>query len=292
LFFQSKKLKDTILRAYRIYARSLFFLPEPHIFVDSMPKTGTHLLTNILKNLPKTMMSGIHIPHWQCHDGPAKRGLIHEFVPDRTKFEEFLSRANAGQIVTAHFPWRAEIAETLHDKGYAVVFNIRDPRDLLVSQLKYVVGLRRHYLQERMTTEFANDDERLMALIVGAPPRTENETAPIQPFSERIGQFVGWLGCPRVYVSRFETLVGPRGGGDAQAQRREIAGVAAHVGRPLDDPALDALIDRVAKRGSFTFRRGVIGDWRNHFKEEHKAAFKQQAGQALIDLGYETDLNW
>ena len=40
------------------------------------------------------------------------------------------------------------------------------------------------------------------------------------------------------------------------------------------------------------YRKGIAGDWKNYFAEEHKKAFKEVAGQLLVDLGYEKDLNW
>ncbi|MGF1641739.1 MAG: hypothetical protein ACFCUO_12385 [Rhodospirillales bacterium] len=292
MFFQSKKLKRTILLGYRAYARSMVFLPGPPIFVNSMPKSGTHLLTNVLAALPRTMPSGLHVQTWQCHRGPETRAAADAFVVDRAKLDRFLRRANAGQIVTGHLPWRDEIGTVLRDRGHAVLFNIRDPRDILVSQLRYILGLRRHYLHERLLSGYPDDDRRLLALITGAPPRGDREAAPLHPFGRRLRQRLGWRTAPGVHVTRFEELVGARGGGDPRAQRRTIAAVAAHVRRSLDDRALEALVDRLAGSGSFTFRRGVIGDWRNHFTDAHKAAFKEQAGQALIELGYETDLNW
>ncbi len=33
-------------------------------------------------------------------------------------------------------------------------------------------------------------------------------------------------------------------------------------------------------------RKGVAGDWRNHFQERHMAAFDKAAGEALEALGY------
>ena len=38
--------------------------------------------------------------------------------------------------------------------------------------------------------------------------------------------------------------------------------------------------------------KGKKGGWKNFFQEEHKQAFKKIAGDLLIELGYETDLNW
>ena len=40
------------------------------------------------------------------------------------------------------------------------------------------------------------------------------------------------------------------------------------------------------------FRKGIVGDWRNFFKEEHKQRFKELAGSSLINLGYESDYLW
>lgn len=40
------------------------------------------------------------------------------------------------------------------------------------------------------------------------------------------------------------------------------------------------------------FRKGVAGDWRNVFTERDKQVFKEEAGDLLIELGYEKDNHW
>lgn len=39
-------------------------------------------------------------------------------------------------------------------------------------------------------------------------------------------------------------------------------------------------------------RKGIPGDWQNHFTEDHKYEFKRQYGDILIMLGYEKDKKW
>jgi hypothetical protein len=39
-------------------------------------------------------------------------------------------------------------------------------------------------------------------------------------------------------------------------------------------------------------RKGVAGDWRSVFTEEDRRVFKEAAGEALVELGYEKDRDW
>jgi Sulfotransferase domain len=40
------------------------------------------------------------------------------------------------------------------------------------------------------------------------------------------------------------------------------------------------------------YRKGMPGDWFNHFEAEHVAYFKEHYGELLIKLGYENDDSW
>ena len=40
------------------------------------------------------------------------------------------------------------------------------------------------------------------------------------------------------------------------------------------------------------YRKGVAGDWANHFTSEHVAVFKERYGNLLVRLGYEEDYDW
>lgn len=50
-------------------------------------------------------------------------------------------------------------------------------------------------------------------------------------------------------------------------------------------------LDKAFKHNTFV-RKGIAGDWKNYFQEKHKAIFKNNAGDLLIKLGYETDMEW
>jgi hypothetical protein len=67
------------------------------------------------------------------------------------------------------------------------------------------------------------------------------------------------------------------------------------------------VVDRIVRANSFEaltgrkpgqessgafMRKGVSGDWRGTFTERDKEVFKEEAGELLVELGYEKDLNW
>jgi len=47
-----------------------------------------------------------------------------------------------------------------------------------------------------------------------------------------------------------------------------------------------------AEGGKSFFRKGVVGDWRNHFTPADIQLFKQLTGDLLVRLNYETHTDW
>ena len=66
----------------------------------------------------------------------------------------------------------------------------------------------------------------------------------------------------------------------------------------LEKVVLQHRFERVSgrKRGeedeSHHLRKGISGDWKNHFSPELKKQFKARYGSVLIATGYEQNLDW
>lgn len=100
-----------------------------------------------------------------------------------------------------------------------------------------------------------------------------------------------WNDSRHFVSTRFEDLIGVHGGGEFGVQCEKIRKIAAHVSLGLNERE----IKHIAKTmigNSYTFRKGVIGGWRSVLSDEHKDEFKKLAGNLLIELGYEKDLDW
>jgi hypothetical protein len=287
---QNEALRRVAIPVYRVYARVVVFNPGPRVLVNSMPKAGTHLVTSLLKNLPRMMFAGRHhgLRQFELADPQSLEGKPGDV--DWARLERALGSVNRGQFLTGHFSAEERLLSILDKLGYKTLSIIRDPRDVAVSSAFYYSRLKRHFLYERFNSEFKTMEDRLLAVIKGLP--STRASPGLVPISGRINEYLRWLDAPHTYTCRFERLVGPSGGGSGAEQHDEIAAVARHVERPLTDEQIDTVAKKTWSSQVSTFRKGSIGDWRNHFTERHVAAFKEVAGSQLVELGYEDDLSW
>jgi hypothetical protein len=208
-----------------------------------------------------------------------------------TELRKRLVDMGGGCYATAHLPFSPERAEVLGDLGVNSAVIVRDPRDVAVSHFHFLTYKRRRHRLHPYFESLPNDSERLMASICGVDPRLEGTNGGLDNIGKRFHNGVAWADYGSCIV-RFESLIGPRGGGSRELQVEEIRKLSAHFGLDLGDKDVDCIADQVFHPKSQTFRKGLIGDWKNHFTPEHKAALKEVAGQLLIDLGYETTLDW
>ena len=77
----------------------------------------------------------------------------------------------------------------------------------------------------------------------------------------------------------------------------------ALVGSEIDERQVKLTVERYSfekKTGrlpgtedKFSFaRKGIRGDWQNHFSKEARQVFDHYAGDLLVELGYETGHGW
>jgi hypothetical protein len=279
LIAQNQTLKQrAVVPTYRAIARTNVFFPGPRVFADSFPKAGTHLLASMLGKLPRMMASGLHRAQGDYLPG------------DWSQLERELRTVNRGQYATGHFPHDPALVELLGRLEFSTLVCLRDPRDIAVSAVNYVMAMDSHDLHRRYAQVYSTFDERLMATIVGFDANGYGRGQP--DIGSRVGRYAGWLDEPGTCVVRYEELIGPAGGGTNDDQRVTVARIAEHVGRPLDEAGVERVRRRVWSTRSSTFAGGRTGGWRDRFQPEHIEAFKRVCGTQLIDLGYEHDLDW
>lgn len=176
-----------------------------------------------------------------------------------------------------------------------ILFIYRDPRDQVVSLA--------HFMRHHFNTWVASKlplNEIISRLIVDYSTiyYTEGKDSWNDPVLKTIGGvanfynlYLPWFEYPDIYITTFEKLVGTKGGGSDEIQFQEIVNIANFLELELTPDILKEIQINLFGQ-STTFREGCIGGWQKHFTQHDKETLKETAGQLLIDLGYEPDLNW
>jgi len=281
----------------------------PILFANSFPKSGTHLLTQVLKGFTRfgpAVDSGL--PAIVTFEGDSGRQRAEgEIVRD-------LERLLPGDIGYGHVHASHGAVSFFCSQGVAAFFILRDPRDVAVSHAHYITDMKADHIHHRYYQEvLRNFDERLQASIEGvssaryqvsgvkmATASPENGGSPAAPhrnppatlpnIKERFEPYLGWLDRPEVLILRYEDFILDQGEAIERVFDHAVArGFQASCERQT---AIQILSESIDPARSPTFRSGKIGGWRDTFTEQHKQRFKETTGDLLLHLGYESNNDW
>jgi Sulfotransferase family len=106
---------------------------------------------------------------------------------------------------------------------------------------------------------------------------------------------------PRLYADRYFEVRYE----DLLARPVELfAGMVTFLGGDADPETIEKIVgensfeSRTGDRALGTedpksfLRKGISGDWKNHFTERDRRAYAEEAGDLLVELGYERDDSW
>lgn len=232
------------------------------------PKSGTVWLCQLMSNYlalpyprdyqaPIAMPSVIHA-HWKYERRVPPTAYI---VRDGRDVMVSLYFYSTRALSMAKNPHRAKRLTTLFDQLYGTGF---DPNDVVSNLPRFI----EHEFSEPQATQGL-------------------------PWHEHVHD---WQNRPGVVMLKYESLLEKTGpelgrvmaeltGNDADNERAELAARRFAFARSSGRTAGQE------DRSSF-LRKGVAGDWKNHFSSEAREVFQSCAGDALIQLGYETDQSW
>lgn len=251
--------------------------PGFSLMANSIPKSGTHLLVQILETVPRirnydTFIASIPpVRYRKRSQGSVLRRI---------------RRVGEGELVSAHLHHHDAFRQALRAQDCLMIFIYRDPRDVVVSEAQYLTYMNPwHRVHRYFAYELGTDKERLMCAIRGIPPAAVPYRYP--DVRERLAPYLPWLRCSEVCAVRFEDIMTPRRG---MALERVAGFIRGRSGLEMEvDQLIEAMDRNIGPRRSRTFRAGRVGDWRTAFDESHRRAFQELGGGLLSELGYDMD---
>lgn len=260
--------------------KRLSFNEAPPIFGNSKPKSGSHLLLQILNGFTQIM------PYTYVEADPIR--TIEKRGRRRTEAEILndLKYIRQGVIGWGYVEASSENVSFLCKPERVNYFIYRDPRDMLVSQVFFATDMNEEHGMHAYYKSLPDFGERLKVAITGI----DQDELYMVSVKQRYASVFEWLEQPNVMCIRFEDLINHR---DAtlDAMLDEVESTGYKIPTPREK-ALSVLVEAIQPRKSHTFRSGKTGGWREHFTEEHKKLFKEMTGDLLMKLKYEKDNDW
>ncbi len=260
-------------------------LPEPRggwpvLLSISFPKSGTHLLDQILLGFSKVAPFSTRLHSFYAeYDGDTGRR--------RTEKETraWLDSLRPLDITSAHLFATPLTAGRVATPAFIPYFIFRDPRDVVVSHVFYVTDMESRHVHHDYYQSLPDFSARLRTSILGRP----DAGIEFPDIAARFAPYMGWLDQPAVLKIHFEDLVNDRAATLGHILDHFLDRVPLEMPR---ETILAALESSINPKRSPTFRSGKTGEWTKYFTDEHKVLFKQVAGDLLVRLGYEKDGEW
>ncbi len=283
------------------------------LFVNSYPKAGTFLLLravellgyrNFLKKglLNKVLNRlGFGIPPSLIHKN-IKRNIGFRFlrrfyqnsyptVPVGVTsplyvpadiLRRYMERIPGGYCYSGHIPYSEVFDKLLKDLNYKHILILRDPRDILVSFIHYVVKP-----EHQLSPDFRDKllDERIeLALSGGYCSLSKREIAGI---GDAYRSILRWRLSDNCCIVKFEELVGEMGGGSDVLQYKTLKNICDYLELGLTDEEIFSTGRRIFDINSPTFRKGQIASWKDELPARWQKVFNERYGDILVETGYE-----
>jgi sulfotransferase 6B1 len=279
-------LRQTVYEAEKAAQRVQFrSVPAPQngwpiLLGISFPKSGTHLLDQILLGFSKVAPFSTRLHSFYAeYEGESGR----KRPPEQAI--AWLGSLGDADIASAHLFARPDAVARVCSPAFVPYFIFRDPRDVVVSHVFYVTDMEATHVHHEYYTSLPDFDTRLSASILGRP----DAGVEFPDIAARFAPYLDWLDRPEVLTLHFEDLINDRAAALTRIMDHLLARAPIPASRQL---ILDSLESSINPKRSPTFRSGKTGEWKKHFTPQHKKIFKDVAGELLIRLGYEKDQDW
>jgi sulfotransferase 6B1 len=260
--------------------RRLSFNEAPPIFGNAKPKSGSHLLLQILNSYCRIM------PYRYLEAAPVRTITKDGHRRGQDEILADLRSLPSGVIGWGYVDATPITLDFLTQSGRVNYFIYRDPRDMLVSQVHYATDMHEAHGMHEYYKSLPDFGARLTVAITGI----DKPGLKMLSVRERFESVFLWRAQKGVMCVRFEDLINKR---DAtlNAMLDEVEKGSYKIPAPREH-CLAILAEAIQPRKSRTFRSGKTGSWQEQFTSEHKSLFKEVAGDLLVRLGYERDNDW
>lgn len=278
------ELLETLTLGETIQAEVLM----PRIYINSFPKSGTHLAYLISAHLAQQQEP----KHWLGSFAG------HSWTTEWTDSEKILNVIKgqpAGTWYQGHLGYKKEFEKAFDEMNVCMLFIYRDLRDVAVSQTYHIEsadGIYTFHPGKDIYMAMDSHEDRLMAVVKGVDK--------YPGIIERWKLFYDWIFVPWVLPIRYESMINePKKVAEKAVNyiltrtTRGKTGINMMFAQNLVDAINKARENLGTTQYSTSYRKGKTGEWKKEFTPEIIKAFKEtDTNYDLERIGYGREKEW
>ena len=228
--------------------------PQNSILIFGLPKSGTTWIEKMLASLPG--FQSTMFPEMLYFGFKTGEGLEFD-IPENF----FATHKNELLVIKTHSYASDHNLNVIKKNNLKYVVMYRDIRDVAVSYVHFVQSRPWQHQYKKYANLYLED-----------------------------GLVLGWLkvrDANAILISYEQMLANPN---------ETFLRVCMHLGIVMTKQDVEQMVEKFKTskdtREAIHFRKGEAGGWKKYFSDEIKMEYKKSIGNALIEMGYESDNSW
>jgi hypothetical protein len=257
---------------------------RPRIHINSFPKSGTHLAIFIIAHIAHRQQPR----HWL---GSFKKNSWSTEWHTDDCIIPVIEGQPACTWMIGHMGWKKTYYDAFQKMRTCNLFIYRDLRDVVVSQTYHIENpddRRFRHPDKQLYWDMETHEDRMKAVITGIDG--------YPGVIDRWELYAPWLEMrPNVLPIKFEDMIDEpelvaRKTVDYCIERTIVDDMPIMLAESLKRTIVKS-VENLQMRDSGSFRKGIIGSWKNEFTPEILELFNQHERGWLERLGYEKEEN-
>lgn len=233
----------------------------PMYLVVGFPRSGTTWLSEMLSsyyNLPRP--SHYYLPL-------AFGSIIHTHASPSCKFRKVYYIVRDGRDV--YVSWYFQVQQMLKNKGFQWMIKKKHGNELQLAETveEHKTNLRRFIVRHAREKMNWQEHTRRWCNFI-----KNRRNVPMLRYEDLR------IDGTRVLYEAIKVV-------DGKCDRKVLTDI-------MNQHAFDRMSRRDTSQHGTFLRKGAVGDWKNYFTRESALAFEDTMGEALYQLGYESDKSW
>ena len=274
---RSRALRPLGIAVYRGVDRLTPAPPGPRVIVNSMPKSGTHLVTQLLDQVDGMRFSGHVVMYTPSSHAQEDQATV------RT-LERHARKLRPSHYLAGHLTRVDQVEDALRPHDVRLLTILRDPRAVVLSGMNYLYNATWMPHRDELMAMLPDQRAVLEYLVRGHGEPQDRYYCP--DIGEHYRGYAAWAGSDIGMTLRFEDLVGPDGGGSRDAQLHSVGEVLRYLELPADERIVATVAAGAFSAESITFNGGQVAAWRDQLPADLVDEINERCAPEMASLGY------